>query len=261
MGDHPDMPPAKGYITAFDPLTGKTHWVKEHGTHWNGGTLSTAAGLVFQGNGDGFIVAYDATTGAEVWKVNTYTSIIAPPVTYMVDGEQYIAIQVGSGGAAGLTEGDAATPASAQYGNFGRLVAFKLNGGLSIEEPETWAREIPEPPVINASAEQIDRGMEKYSEVCAFCPGIAAYGGAVVPDLRKMSPQTHRMFKEIVLEGLLEDRGMSNFSYRFNEQDVEDVYAFINARAWQDYTLQEDAKKAAKGDKTSALTDSAPAAR
>ena len=83
----------------------------------------------------------------------------------------------------------------------------------------------------------------------------------MVPDLRKMSPQTHRMFKEIVLEGLLEDRGMSNFSDRFNEQDVEDVYAFINARAWQDYTLQEDAKKAAKGYKTSALTDSAPAAR
>ncbi len=261
MGNHPDLPPAKGYITAFDPLTGKTHWVKEHGTHWNGGTLSTAAGLVFQGNGDGFIVAYDATTGAEVWKVNTYTSIIAPPVTYMVDGEQYIAIQVGSGGAAGLTEGDAATPASAKYGNFGRLIAFKLNGGLSIDEPESWAREIPEPPVINASAEQIDRGMEKYHEVCTFCHGIGVYGGAVVPDLRKMSPQTHRMFKEIVLEGLLEERGMSNFSDRLNEQDVDDIYAFINARSWQDYNLQEEAKKAAAGDKTSALENAAPVAR
>ena len=252
MGEHPDLPPAKGYITAFDPLTGKTHWVKEHGTHWNGGTLSTAAGLVFQGNGDGFVVAYDATTGEEVWKVNTYTSIIAPPITYMVDGEQYMAIQVGSGGAAGLTEGDAATPASARYGNFGRMVSFKLNGGLAIEKPEEWAREIPEPPVINASAEQIDRGMEKYHASCTFCHGIGVYGGAVVPDLRKMSPQTHRMFKEIVLEGLLVDRGMSSFADRFNEDDVDDIYAFINARSWQDYTLQEDAKKQA-ADKTSSL--------
>jgi quinohemoprotein ethanol dehydrogenase len=245
MAEHPDLPPAKGYITAFDPLTGKTHWTKEHGTHWNGGTLSTAAGLVFQGNGDGFIVAYDAKTGAEVWKVNAYTSIIAPPVTYMVDGEQYVAIQVGSGGAALLTEGDAAAPASAKYGNFGRMLTFKLNGGGSIEEPEHWAREIPEPPVINASAEQIDRGMEKYSEVCAFCHGIAVYGGSALPDLRKMSPQTHRMFNEIVLEGVLTDRGMSSFADRFNQQDVDDVYAFINFRSWQDYELQEAAKKSA----------------
>ena len=238
MAEHPDLPPAKGYIT------GKTHWIKEHGTHWNGGTLSTAAGLVFQGNGDGFLVAYDAATGAEVWKVNTYTSIIAPPVTYMIDGEQYVAIQVGSGGAALLTEGDAAAPASAKYGNFGRMLSFKLNGGGSIEEPEHWAREIPEPPVLNASAEQIDRGMEKYGEVCAFCHGIGVYGGSALPDLRKMSEQTHRMFNEIVLEGILEDRGMTSFADRFNEKDVEDVYAFINFRSWQDYELQEAAKKA-----------------
>ena len=148
MGEHPDLPKGKGYITAFDPLTGKTHWTREHGTHWNGGTLSTAADLVFQGNGDGYFVAYDAQNGDELWKVNTYTSTIAPPVTYSIDGEQYVAIQVGSGGAAGLTEGDLAMPASAKYGNFGRMLAFKINGGLSIDEPEHWARDIPEPPIV-----------------------------------------------------------------------------------------------------------------
>lgn len=244
LGKHPDMPPAKGYITAFDPLTGKTHWTREHGTHWNGGTLSTAAGLVFQGNGDGYLAAYDAKTGAEVWKVNTYTSIIAPPITYMINGEQYVAIQVGSGGA-GIAEGAATAPASAQYGNFGRLLAFRLNGGQSIDEPEHWARDIPQPPVVEASAEQIDRGTELYHEVCTFCHGIAVIGGPVVSDLRKMSEQTHRMFKEIVLEGLLVDRGMSSFSDRLSEQDVDDIYAFINARSWQDFKAQEEAKKAA----------------
>ena len=256
LGEHPDLPPGKGYITAFDPLTGKTHWTREHGTHWNGGTLSTAADLVFQGNGDGYFVAYDAKNGDELWKVNTYTSIIAPPITYSVGGEQYVAIQVGSGGAAGLTEGDIAMPASAKFGNFGRMLVFKLNGGLSIEEPEHWAREIPEPPVIEASAAQIQLGGELYGEVCGFCHGIGAYGGPAVPDLRKMSEQTHRMFNEIVLEGVLEDRGMSNFSDRLSQADVDSIYAYINSRAWQDYKLQEDAKAEVQSEaQTSALTN------
>ena len=256
MGEHPDLPKGKGYITAFDPLTGKTHWTREHGTHWNGGTLSTAADLVFQGNGDGYFVAYDAQNGDELWKVNTYTSTIAPPVTYSIDGEQYVAIQVGSGGAAGLTEGDLAMPASAKYGNFGRMLAFKINGGLSIDEPEHWARDIPEPPIVQASAAQIEHGGELYGEVCGFCHGIGVYGGPAVPDLRKMSEQTHRMFNEIVLEGVLEDRGMSNFSDRLSEADVNDIYAYINSRSWQDYKLQEEAKASTQsGEQTSALAN------
>ena len=256
MGQHPDLPKGKGYITAFDPLTGKTHWTREHGTHWNGGTLSTAADLVFQGNGDGYFVAYDAQNGDELWKVNTYTSTIAPPVTFSIDGEQYVAIQVGSGGAAGLTEGDLAMPASAKYGNFGRMLAFKINGGLSIEEPEHWAREIPEPPIVQASAAQIEHGGELYGEVCGFCHGIGVYGGPAVPDLRKMSEQTHRMFNEIVLEGVLEDRGMSNFSDRLSEADVNDIYAYINSRSWQDYKLQEEAKASTQSEaQTSALAN------
>ena len=256
MGEHPDLPKGKGYITAFDPLTGKTHWTREHGTHWNGGTLSTAADLVFQGNGDGYFVAYDAQNGDELWKVNTYTSTIAPPVTYSIDGEQYVAIQVGSGGAAGLTEGDLAMPASAKYGNFGRMLAFKINGGLSIDEPEHWARDIPEPPIVQASAAQIEHGGELYGEVCGFCHGIGVYGGPAVPDLRKMSEQTHRMFNESVLEGVLEDRGMSNFSDRLSEADVNDIYAYINSRSWQDYKLQEEAKASTQsGEQTSALAN------
>jgi glucose dehydrogenase len=76
-------------------------------------------GLGVQGNGDGYFVAYDASTGEELWKVNTYTSTIAPPITYAIDGVQYVAIQVGSGGAGGLTDGSA-MPASNKWGNFGR---------------------------------------------------------------------------------------------------------------------------------------------
>ena len=89
----------------------------------------------------------------------------------------------------------------------------------------------------------IDHGMELYHEVCTFCHGIAVIGHSAVPDLRKMSDQTHRMFKEIVLEGVLADRGMSSFADRLSEKDVEDIYTFIIARSWQDYEAQEAAKK------------------
>ena len=244
LAEHPDMPAPRGYLLAFDPISGKKHWAREHSMHWNGGTLSTESGLVFQGNGDGYFVAYDATTGEELWKVNTYTSTIAPPITYAINGEQYVSIQVGSGGA-GITEGAGAMPASARYGNYGKTLVFKLNGGGKIETPDVYEREIPKPPVVEASAEQIDNGMELYHEVCTFCHGIAVIGGPAIPDLRKMSPETHRLFKDIVLGGILADRGMIGFSDRLSESDVEDIHAFINTRAWQDYEVQESTKKAA----------------
>ncbi len=241
LAAHPDMPAPRGYLTAFDPLTGKTHWTQENPSHWNGGTLSTAAGLVFQGNSGGKFTAYDAKTGEIIWQTDTYTSIIAPPITYEIDGEQYVSIQVGSGGAI-IVEGDAAMPASAKYGNYGKMLTFKLNGGGVIEEPEVAARPIPEPPAVEFTEAQVARGMELYHEVCTFCHGIAVLGNAAVPDLRKMGPQTHRMFKEIVLEGVLADRGMSSFADLVSEKDVEDIYAFIIARSWQDYQAQEAAK-------------------
>ena len=243
LGEHPDFPPNKGYITAFNPLTGKTHWMREHSMHWNGGTLSTEAGLVFQGNGDGYFVAYDAENGEEVWKVNTYTPPpLHRPSPMRLTASNMSPFRSAPAVPADLTEGSA-MPASNKWGNFGRLLVFKLNGGGSIEQPEHWAREIPQPPTIEMSAAAIEHGNELYHEVCTFCHGIAVIGGAAVPDLRKMSEQTHRMFKEIVLEGVLEDRGMSSFADRLSAKDVDDIYTFIIARSWQDYEAQEAAKK------------------
>ena len=239
IAEHPDLPKPRGYLIAFDPLTGKTHWQYEHSTHWNGGTLSTESGLIFQGNSDGFVNAFDARTGEVLWQANSYTSIIAPPISYMVDGTQYIAIQVGSGGTALVTEGDGVAPASARYGNFGQLLVFKLDGALALAEPAERDRTIPAPPRIDASEEQVAQGADTYHEVCVFCHGVAALGSSSTADLRMMSRETHRLFEDIVLKGVLEERGMPNFSDRLSSQDVAAIYAFINARAWQDYNAQQ----------------------
>ena len=95
MSDGESIPPITGELIAFDPLTGETKWKVKHEQFWNGGPLTTAGNLVFQGNGSGFFEAYNAENGELLWSRNTWVGIMAPPVTYMVDGQQYISILAG----------------------------------------------------------------------------------------------------------------------------------------------------------------------
>ncbi|MFL2833931.1 MAG: PQQ-dependent dehydrogenase, methanol/ethanol family, partial [Alphaproteobacteria bacterium] len=99
MTDGENIPPITGELIAFDPVSGKTQWTVKHEQFWNGGPLTTAGGLVFQGNGSGFFEAYNTENGERVWSKNVRIGIMAPPVTYMIDGEQYISILAGDGGA------------------------------------------------------------------------------------------------------------------------------------------------------------------
>ena len=132
MSDGESIPPITGELIAFDPLTGETKWKVKHEQFWNGGPLTTAGNLVFQGNGSGFFEAYNAENGELLWSRNTWVGIMAPPVTYMIDGQQYISILEGDGGASnflgdnfGEWEGKVA---SIKYGNYGKLLTFNLGG-------------------------------------------------------------------------------------------------------------------------------------
>jgi len=138
MADGESIPPITGELKAFDPITGKTKWSVKHEQFWNGGPLTTAGSLVFQGNGSGFFEAYNVENGERVWSKNVRIGIMAPPVTFMIDGEQYISILAGDGGASNFL-GDnfgewKGKLASIKYGNFGKLLTFKLNGKSKIEE-------------------------------------------------------------------------------------------------------------------------------
>ncbi|MGB0188972.1 MAG: PQQ-dependent dehydrogenase, methanol/ethanol family, partial [Aequoribacter sp.] len=82
----------KGYITAWDPVTQTEKWRVQHPNMWNGGLLSTAGNLVFQGNAEGEFVAYTADSGERLWSSYAQTGVVAGPVTYTVDGEQYVAV-------------------------------------------------------------------------------------------------------------------------------------------------------------------------
>ena len=87
-----DWPTPRGYLKAFDPLTGEELWNVDHVHYWNSGVVATAGGLVFQGDGLGYLSAYNTDNGEKLWTYNTYISMLAPPVTYEIDGEQYVVI-------------------------------------------------------------------------------------------------------------------------------------------------------------------------
>ncbi len=238
----PEVPIPTGSLKAFDPISGETKWEVDYPQHWNGGTLSTQSGLTFQGNGMGFLNAYDSASGEILWSKNIQTSMLAPPITFVIDGEQYIAILAGTGGGnnhGGDTLGfHSEHLASLKYGNNGRLLAFKIGGNQKLPRLDLINKSIPEQPQLVSDEFQIKRGTELYGEYCAFCHGTAVRAGPALPDLRMMSNDTHELFQEIVYQGILSEKGMSSFSDVLSERDVENIYHYIINTAVNDRNVQ-----------------------
>jgi quinohemoprotein ethanol dehydrogenase len=199
--------------------------------HGNGGVLTTAGNLVIEGTTKQTLSIFRATDGELLWEMPVQTSPVAGPITYLIEGEQYIAVNAGFGGGAAQIErstGIARNSAEA------RLLVFKL--GATAELPplaEADALPVPNPPPLRASEAAVQRGAQVYAQTCAQCHGQLAVGG--VKDLRFMSAETHAAFDRIVLEGMLADRGMGSFASLLTEQQVTDVHAYLIARANEDW--------------------------
>ena len=231
-GPPPGVP--QGYLKAFDPVAGRLAWQKPMRHIWNGGVLTTAGGLVFVGDTMGFLEAYDAQTGDVLWSFNTFRSLIATPISYALDGEQYVAILAGTGAGANQF-GYTGRTASYLYGNEGQLMVFKLGGQVALEEPPMIDRNMPEPPAQIGNAADIEVGDVLYHMHCFSCHGVGARSSEVVPDLRKMLPATHGLFKGIVLQGWFEPRGMLGFGDILDERQAEQIHAYLIDRAHQAY--------------------------
>jgi quinohemoprotein ethanol dehydrogenase len=231
------QPTPKGYLKAFDPLTGEDKWVVEIPHYWNGGVLGTAGGLVFQGDALGMLSAYDKDTGEALWQFNTYTSMLAPPITFQIDGVQYLSILTGSGGG-DLFSGEPMDPvamtASLDYGNYGRMLVFSLQGTETLPIPTARDKSIPEQTLAQVSKEDIARGERSYNTYCAFCHGLVVRSGGSIPDLRRMSEGSHEAFEQIVLEGLLSANGMASFSDVLNAEETQNIHDYVRARAEDD---------------------------
>ena len=152
--------PRAAHLLAWDPVNQKEAWRVEHPGPGNGGILATAGNLVFQGTFGGDFVVYRADTGEKLWSMPVQTSVIAGPMSYEIDGEQYIAVLVGTGGAIGLTQG-APSLKSGPVRNVSRMLAFKLGGTATLTEPAPVARAI-DPPPLTATAAVVAEGSRLY---------------------------------------------------------------------------------------------------
>ncbi|MCP4637929.1 MAG: PQQ-binding-like beta-propeller repeat protein, partial [Methyloversatilis sp.] len=115
-----------GALRAVDPKTGKIVWEVTNNAPLWGGVLTTKGGLVFWGTPEGYLKAADAKTGKEVWSFQTGTGVVAPPITWEQDGEQYIGVAAGWGGAVPLWGGDVAKKVN-YLNQGGSMWVFKLH--------------------------------------------------------------------------------------------------------------------------------------
>ncbi len=220
-----------GQLVAFDPRTGKPKWTVDHQSPWNGGTMTTAGNLVFQGNGMGQFNAYTADTGKLLFSLPVQSGVLGGASTYSVDGEQYVAFLTSKGGAFPLVSGYAGG-ASRQVPNIPRLVVLKLGGkgafpALPKEAPHVW-----NPPAQTASSADIAAGASSYQRNCLVCHNPGAVGGGVLPDLRKASSVADAgSFKSVVIDGVLKSRGMISFASVLSPKEAEQVRAYIISRA------------------------------
>jgi quinohemoprotein ethanol dehydrogenase len=239
MGNNPqaESPPgaaaavSRGALLAWNPVARHPAWKVDLGSHWNGGVLTTAGNLVVQGTADGRLVIYRADDGAQLWETPVQTGIIAAPISYRVDDEQYIAVAAGWGGAVVLWGGN--KERARKELTEARILAFKLDGSAQLPAAVGW-KTMPKPPPSAAAQQLIARGKEIYDRSCNVCHGINVIAGTM-PDLRYMAPETHAQFNDIVISGLRADRGMPAFADIYTRDDAEAMHAYIISRANADY--------------------------
>jgi quinohemoprotein ethanol dehydrogenase len=210
-------------LVAWDPLTQKAVWKVSEGAP-DGGTLSTQE-LVFQGTRTGYLKVYEAQTGKMLKEIFTGTGIMAAPTTYSIDGEQYVAVMAGYGGAP-----TCCYPADAAfytYENRGRIIAFKVGGIATPLPPLRTAIKTPPPPDTPLKEELLAKGSTLYYTYCETCHGIVGKHYSLHPDLTKLPVAKHQLFNNIVLGGILAKNGMASFSNSLNEQDVEAIHQYL----------------------------------
>ena len=224
------MPAPTGELLAWDPVAGRAAWRVGYPVVEGGGVLTTAGNLVVQGRADGVLAAYRATDGKQLWSFNAGTGIMAPPVTYLADGVQFLSVMVGWGGADGLFN----TPNRGRVKpGYGRLLTFRLGGTATLTPPPFGH---PEPPVpalpLTASPKAVREGGFLYGAWCAGCHGGNAVAGPL-PDLRYATKAVHEQFEAIVLGGARASLGMPSFKAQLNAEQARAIQAFVLSRSHQ----------------------------
>jgi len=224
-----------GALLAWDPVRQRKRWEVHYDTFWNGGALSTAGNLVFQGTGRGRFIAYRATSGEKLWSFDVGLGVIAAPMTYAVDDMQYVSILVGYGGASGLGM-------DYDYGwRFGeqprRLLTFALGERNSLPRgmPPRFTVNAVDDPTLSLDMRQASKGTDIYNNVevfCVRCHGVNVESrGSIAPDLRESRLALNwQAFRAVLRDGTLTSAGMPKFD-DLSDDDMRAIYMYIRVRA------------------------------
>ena len=231
-----------GRLVAFDPRTGKVAWAVDHPAAWNGGTMTTAGNLVFQGTSLGRFRAYTADTGRQLLDLDMQSGIVSAPSTFRVGAVQYVAFMTSKGGAFPLVAG-VAGGATRKIPNIPRLVVLKIGGTGKLPAPPATTTLAWNPPPMTASATQVAAGKAQFGRYCMVCHGDSAIGNGFTPDLRVSGTLANaEAWKSVVIDGALKDRGMVSFAKVLTPQDAEAIRAYVIERSnWTKANLADSA--------------------
>ncbi|MGH8150305.1 MAG: PQQ-dependent dehydrogenase, methanol/ethanol family [Steroidobacteraceae bacterium] len=220
-----------GSLVAWNPVTQREVWRARLRGPWNGGVLSTAGNLVFQGNAAGRFVAYRASDGKGLWSFPAQTGIIAAPMSYAVAGRQYVTVLAGWGGVFPLVSGALAFK-SGRMVNRSRVLTFALGGKDRLPPVVAQRSVFPRPPEVRVSTALAAEGARYYDRHCGSCHGSGAVSGGLVPDLRYSGALASRELWNAVVEGgALESRGMVSFESVLTEAQQAALRAYLIQRA------------------------------
>jgi quinohemoprotein ethanol dehydrogenase len=227
-----DPEDGKGALVAYDPVRQAVRWKVQHAYFWNGGVLSTAGGLVFQGTADGFFSAYNALSGKRLWQFDAGLGIISGPISYSVDGQQYVSVLVGYGASNSL--GDLMNVGWKFGAQQRRLLTFRL-GGKAVLPPSVLPDRSVHPvddASVNIDTADVAMGHTQFTMNCAACHGLnAASAGAPAPDLRESTLAINpEALSSVVRDGALLQKGMPRFDM-LDATQIRQIHAYIRSQA------------------------------
>lgn len=220
-----------GRLIAWDPVKQEARWTHEYPNPFNGGVLTTDTNLLFQGDTMGTFRAFNAMDGSELWSMNLKSGIQAAPITYEIDGEQYVAIATGWGGSWALNWGFAWDETVAP--DIGRVYVFKLGGTGAVKDMmQSGVEATPKAPEFG-TPDQIAAGFQHYAENCMLCHGPLAISSGVTPDLRWSSVSADpNVWKQVVVDGILSGNGMVSFKDQLTPEEAEAIRAYALNQGW-----------------------------
>ena len=227
----------KGYLSAWDPIAQREVWRANYPGPWNGGLLSTAGNLVFQGSAAGGLFAYRASDGTRLWSFAAQTGIIGAPMSYAVGDKQYVTVLAGWGGVFPLVAGELSFKSGRQV-NRSRILTFALDGNAKLPPASLPAEQFPPPPSAPVNAAAASQGAIHYARYCGSCHGDAVVSGGLVPDLRfSAALGNDALWQSVVNDGALVSAGMIAFKSALTTAEQSAIRAFLIQRAQQSYAV------------------------